>query len=129
MGRNKENISSNDTEFVGLLGGVPHTVRGSLWNYDMQLTITHRFTACTACSAPVITEYKNRGLSFVIDACNVPNYLEKLSGLEQILKRTDLDEVRVYNDIFICTRMLLISLYIYYYVFLLNRSCVTLWII
>ncbi|XP_031846496.1 autophagy-related 7 isoform X2 [Nomia melanderi] len=93
MGRNRENISTNDTDFAGLLGGVPHTVRGSLWNYDMQLTITHRFTACTACSAPVIAEYKNRGLSFVMDACNVPNYLEKLSGLEQILKRTDLDEL------------------------------------
>ncbi|KZC09192.1 PREDICTED: ubiquitin-like modifier-activating enzyme ATG7 [Dufourea novaeangliae] len=93
MGNNRENMSPSDTELVGLLGGVPHTIRGSLWNYDTQLTITHRFTSCTACSAPVIAEYKNRGLSFVLDACNVPNYLEKLSGLEEILKRPDLDEL------------------------------------
>ncbi|XP_076167795.1 autophagy-related 7 isoform X2 [Ptiloglossa arizonensis] len=93
MGNNRDNINSNNTELVGLLGGVPHTIRGSLWNYDMQLTITHRFTSCTACSVPVITEYKNRGLSFVLDACNIPNYLEKLSGLEEILKRSDLDEL------------------------------------
>lgn len=95
MGNNRDNINSNNTELVGLLGGVPHTIRGSLWNYDMQLTITHRFTSCTACSVPVITEYKNRGLSFVLDACNIPNYLEKLSGLEEILKRSDLDEVYI----------------------------------
>ncbi|CAD1478575.1 unnamed protein product, partial [Heterotrigona itama] len=88
----RDNISPSDTELVGLLGCVPHTIRGSLWNYDTHLTITHRFTSCTACSVPVIKEYKNRGLSFVLDACNVPNYLEKLSGLEQILKRPDLDE-------------------------------------
>ncbi|XP_012150502.2 autophagy-related 7 [Megachile rotundata] len=93
VGNNRDSISQNDTELVGLLGCVPHTIRGSLWNYDMQLTITHRFTACTACSVPVITEYKNRGLSFVLDACNVPNYLENLSGLEQILKRSDIEDL------------------------------------
>ncbi|XP_043258889.1 ubiquitin-like modifier-activating enzyme atg7 isoform X2 [Colletes gigas] len=93
MGNNRDNISPNHTELFGLLGGVPHTIRGSLWNYDMQLTITHRFTSCTACSVPVITEYRNRGLSFVLDACNIPNYLEKLSGLEELLKRPDLDEL------------------------------------
>ncbi|XP_076300263.1 autophagy-related 7 isoform X2 [Lasioglossum baleicum] len=93
MGNNRETINSSDAELAGLLGGVPHTIRGSLWNYDMQLTITHRFTSCTACSLPIVTEYKNRGLSFVLDACNVPNYLEKLSGLEQLLKRPDLDEL------------------------------------
>lgn len=97
MGNNRDNMSSNDSELVGLLGGVPHTIRGSLWNYDMQLTITHRFTSCTACSVPVISDYKNRGLSFVLDACNVPNYLEKLSGLEQILRRPDLDEVYIHS--------------------------------
>ena len=93
MGNNRDNSSSNESELIGLLGGVPHTIRGSLWNYDMQLTITHRFTSCTACSVPVIEEYKNRGLAFVLDACNVPNYLEKLSGLERILSRPDLDEL------------------------------------
>ncbi|XP_071874858.1 autophagy-related 7 isoform X1 [Bombus fervidus] len=93
VGNSRDNISPSDTELVGLLGCIPHTIRGSLWNYDTQLTITHRFTSCTACSVPIITEYKNRGLSFVLDACNIPNYLEKLSGLEQILKRPDLDEL------------------------------------
>ncbi|XP_006564569.1 ubiquitin-like modifier-activating enzyme atg7 isoform X2 [Apis mellifera] len=93
VGNSRDNINSNDAKLVGLLGCVPHTIRGSLWNYDTQLTITHRFTSCTACSVPVIIEYKNRGLSFVLDACNIPNYLEKLSGLEEILKRPDLDEL------------------------------------
>lgn len=78
---------------VGLLGGVPHTIRGSLWSYDTRMTVTHRFPACTACSTPSIEEYRKRGTDFILDACNEPNYLERLTGLEDLLKRPDLDEV------------------------------------
>lgn len=78
---------------IGLLGGVPHTIRGSLWSYETRLTVTHRFSACTACSTPLIEEYRNRGFDFILDACNEPNYLERLTGLEDLLKRPDLDEV------------------------------------
>lgn len=121
MGNNRDNSSSNESELIGLLGGVPHTIRGSLWNYDMQLTITHRFTSCTACSVSVIEEYKNRGLGFVLDACNVPNYLEKLSGLERILSRPDLDEVHIFNE----GRMIIV---IHIFVTFSDFSCVMPWI-
>ncbi|XP_018302720.1 ubiquitin-like modifier-activating enzyme atg7 isoform X2 [Mycetomoellerius zeteki] len=86
----RENI---DNPLIGLLGGVPHTIRGSLWGHEMKLTVTHRSPFCTACSTPLIKEYRHRGFAFVLDACNIPNYLEKLSGLEEILKRPDLDEL------------------------------------
>ncbi|TGZ57334.1 Ubiquitin-like modifier-activating enzyme atg7 [Temnothorax longispinosus] len=86
----RENV---DNPLVGLLGGVPHTIRGSLWGNEMKLTVTHRSPFCTACSTPLIEEYQQRDFAFVLDACNVPNYLEKLSGLEEILKRPDLDEL------------------------------------
>lgn len=78
---------------VGLLGGVPHTIRGSLWSYETKLTVTHRFPACTACSTPLIEEYRKRGFDFILDACNEPNYLERLTGLDDLLKRPDLDEL------------------------------------
>ncbi|XP_012257942.2 ubiquitin-like modifier-activating enzyme atg7 [Athalia rosae] len=78
---------------VGLLGGVPHTIRGSLWGYETRLTVTHRFPACTACSTPLIEEYHKRGVDFILDACNEPNYLEHLTGLDDLLKRPDLDEL------------------------------------
>lgn len=84
---------SKESPSYGLLGGVPHTIRGSLWNHEMLLTVTHRFPSCTACSAPIIAEYRERGTDFVLDACNQPNYLERLSGLDDLLKRPDLDEV------------------------------------
>ncbi|KYM82863.1 Ubiquitin-like modifier-activating enzyme atg7 [Atta colombica] len=86
----RENV---DNPLIGLLGGVPHTIRGSLWGHEMKLTVTHRSPFCTACSTPLIKEYQHRGFAFVLDACNTPNYLEKLSGLEEILKRPDLDEL------------------------------------
>lgn len=85
--------SSEQSSCKGLLGAVPHTIRGSLWNHEMRLTITHRFPSCTACSIPLINEYRNRGFDFVLDACNQPNYLERIAGLEDLFKRPDLDEV------------------------------------
>ncbi|XP_035721250.1 ubiquitin-like modifier-activating enzyme atg7 isoform X2 [Vespa mandarinia] len=91
----KNNVNSNikDNALEGLLGDIPHTIRGSLWGYESYLTITHRFFSCTACSIPLISEYQKRGFEFILDACNIPNYLEKLCGLEELLKRPDLDEL------------------------------------
>lgn len=86
--------SKESAETMGLLGGVPHTLRGSLWSHEMRLTVTQRFPSCTACSTPVIDEYLRTGFDFVLNACNQPNYLEKLAGLEELLKRPDLDEVK-----------------------------------
>ncbi|XP_046424103.1 ubiquitin-like modifier-activating enzyme ATG7 [Neodiprion fabricii] len=77
----------------GLLGGVPHTIRGSLWNYETHLTVTHRFPACTACSTPLINEFRKKGFDVILNACNEPNYLEHLTGLNDLLKRPDLDEL------------------------------------
>ncbi|XP_043285450.1 ubiquitin-like modifier-activating enzyme ATG7 isoform X2 [Venturia canescens] len=94
MDDNRERYHASEKEnCIGLLGGVPHTIRGSLWSHEMRLTITHRFPSCTACSVPLIGEYRKRGFSFILDACNEPNYLEKLAGLEDLLKRPDLDEL------------------------------------
>lgn len=96
MDDNRERYQTSEKEScVGLLGGVPHTIRGSLWSHEMRLTITHRFPSCTACSVPLITEYRTRGFLFILDACNQPNYLEKIAGLEDLLKRPDLDEVSI----------------------------------
>lgn len=97
MTADDDNCENSDDPLVGLLGGMPHTIRGSLWSHEMKLTVTHRFPSCTACSTPLIKEYQQRGFDFILDACNVPNYLENLSGLEEILKRSDLDEVYINN--------------------------------
>jgi hypothetical protein len=94
MDDSKEQSRSSIEVGIGLLGGVPHTVRGSLWSYDSRLTVTHRFPSCTACSEPIVAEYRKRGCDFVLDSCNQPNYLERLSGLEEMLKGSELDEVR-----------------------------------
>jgi len=101
MNEDSNNSRKNIDNAVGLLGGVPHTIRGSLWCHEMVLTVTHRFPLCTACSVPLIKEYRQRGFAFILDACNVPNYLAKLSGLEEILNRPHLDEVCVQKDEFL----------------------------
>ena len=100
MADNRDRYHPNEKEnCVGLLGGVPHTIRGSLWSHETRLTITHRFPSCTACSIPLITEYRTRGFDFILDACNQPNYLEKLAGLEALLNRSDIEEVSTKNQI------------------------------
>ncbi|XP_015603035.1 ubiquitin-like modifier-activating enzyme atg7 [Cephus cinctus] len=93
MDSSRDSYSNKEITEEGLLGGLPHTIRGSLWSHEMRLTITHRFSSCTACSTPLINEYRSRGSDFILDACNQPNYLERLAGLEELLKRPDLDEL------------------------------------
>lgn len=97
--KNIADFNVKEDKLEGLLGGVPHTIRGSLWGYDSYLTITHRFSSCTACSIPLIREYQKRGLDFILDACNIPNYLEQLSGLEELLRRPGLDELCYAMDV------------------------------
>lgn len=93
MAQNRDSELNSESQLTGLLGGVPHTIRGYLWNYKTQLTVTHRFPSCTACSAPLIQEYRDRGFQFVLDACHKSTYLERLSGLQEILNRPGLDEL------------------------------------
>lgn len=94
MGNNADDHEENASDpLEGVLGGIPHTIRGSLWGHEMKLMVTYKFPSCTACSTPLIKEYRERGFDFILDACNVPNYLVRLSGIEEILKRPDLDEV------------------------------------
>lgn len=110
--RDQASMNKNNSS-IGLLGGIPHTIRGSIWGHEMRLTITHRFPSCTACSYSVINEYKKRRFLFVLDACNQPNYLERLAGLEELLKSTDFDEV-IILIIFKYFIFILIYFYLFY---------------
>ncbi|XP_015176882.1 PREDICTED: ubiquitin-like modifier-activating enzyme atg7 isoform X1 [Polistes dominula] len=97
---NKNNVNSNfnGNTLEGLLGAIPHTIRGSIWSFESFLTVTHRFSSCAACSLPLMLEYKKRGFQFILDACNIPNYLEKLCGLEELLNDSDLDKLCNFLD-------------------------------
>ncbi|XP_031488661.1 ubiquitin-like modifier-activating enzyme atg7 [Nymphaea colorata] len=65
---------------------LPHQIRGSLSQFSQFTLIGHASNICTACSATVVSEFKNRGMDFVLEAINHPTYLEDLTGLTELIK-------------------------------------------
>ncbi|CAN6444283.1 unnamed protein product [Victoria cruziana] len=67
-------------------GVLPHQIRGSLSQFSQFTLIGHASSSCTACSATVVSEFKKRGMDFVIEAINHPTYLEDLTGITELIK-------------------------------------------
>ncbi len=55
----------------GVLGAVPHMVRGQLHGFQQTLMQGAAFSQCTACSERAVREYRRRGWHFVLDALKV----------------------------------------------------------
>ena len=71
------------------LGQVPHMIRGDVASYQMVVPKPlPAFTQCSACCSPCISEYRDKGLSFVEDICNDldGSVLEKVCGLDLLKK-------------------------------------------
>ncbi|KAK7258209.1 hypothetical protein RIF29_32733 [Crotalaria pallida] len=68
------------------LGILPHQIRGSLSLFSQMTLIGHSSSSCTACCHTVVSEYRNRGLEFILEAINHPTYLEDLTGLTELMK-------------------------------------------
>lgn len=68
------------------LGILPHQIRGSLSQFSQMTLVGHSSSSCTACCSIVVSEYRNRGLDFVLQAINHPTYLEDLTGLTELMK-------------------------------------------
>jgi ubiquitin-like modifier-activating enzyme ATG7 len=69
------------------LGTLPHQIRGHLPTYQNVLVHGQAFPQCTACSEKILTEYRNHGIEFILNALKEPSYLEKLTGLDKLLEQ------------------------------------------
>ncbi|KAL0398478.1 UNVERIFIED_CONTAM: Ubiquitin-like modifier-activating enzyme atg7 [Sesamum radiatum] len=78
--------SSSDSGCEQPLGVLPHQIRGSLSQFSQMTLVGHASTSCTACSSTVVSEYRKRGLDFILQAINHPTYLEDLTGLTELMK-------------------------------------------
>ncbi|XP_010279100.1 PREDICTED: ubiquitin-like modifier-activating enzyme atg7 [Nelumbo nucifera] len=68
------------------LGILPHQIRGSLSQFSQMTLVGHSSNSCTACCSTVISEYRKRGMDFILQAINHPTYLEDLTGLTELMK-------------------------------------------
>lgn len=68
------------------LGILPHQIRGSLSQFSQMTLVGHSSNSCTACCSTVVSEYRKRGMEFILQAINHPTYLEDLTGLTELKK-------------------------------------------
>ncbi|CAO2179219.1 unnamed protein product [Urochloa humidicola] len=78
-------IAGMETEHQ--LGLLPHQLRGSLPNCVLSMELGNSSGNCTACSAVVLSEYRKRGLDFVMQAISCPTYLKDLTGISDLKRR------------------------------------------
>ncbi|CAM9390652.1 unnamed protein product [Laminaria digitata] len=75
------------------LGALPHQVRGFIASFTTVTPSALAFDRCTACSAPVVAAHRSDGWEFVEKACQSPQVLEEVSGLEELRKGLDAVDV------------------------------------
>ncbi|KAL1324715.1 hypothetical protein HN51_034869 [Arachis hypogaea] len=68
------------------LGILPHQIRGSLAQFSQMTLVGYSSPSCTACCDTVLSEYRNKGMEFILQAINHPTYLEDLTGLTELMK-------------------------------------------
>nr|GEX03764.1 ubiquitin-like modifier-activating enzyme atg7 [Tanacetum cinerariifolium] len=87
--------SGSDEQPLGIL---PHQIRGALSQFSQMILVGHSSNSCTACCPTVVSEYRKRGLDFVLQAINHPTYLEDLTGLTELMKSANSFELDWDNE-------------------------------
>ncbi|KAH8915769.1 ubiquitin-like conjugating enzyme [Atractiella rhizophila] len=83
-----------------VLGEVPHQIRGYLAQFN-NLKITGRaYDRCTACSDYVLKAYEEKGWEMLEKAFGENEYLEKLTGLDELKKESEkvLEEMEEWDE-------------------------------
>ncbi|XP_053687462.1 ubiquitin-like modifier-activating enzyme ATG7 [Sabethes cyaneus] len=68
----------------GLLGVLPHSIRGNICNYNHLITATEQFSECIACSKHIMSKYDQDGNAFVMSVLNSSTILEDISGVSKL---------------------------------------------
>lgn len=68
----------------GILGILPHSVRGYLSTFQHILPATERFSQCIACSEKVVDEFRQSGDEFLMKVFDSADYLETITGIDKM---------------------------------------------
>ncbi|XP_055630041.1 uncharacterized protein LOC129770892 isoform X2 [Toxorhynchites rutilus septentrionalis] len=73
----------------GLLGIIPHSIRGNIYDFKYLITATERFSECVACSSHILDMFEQQGNPFVLDVINSSKILEDITGISQLQEGVD----------------------------------------
>uniref|UniRef100_A0A182Q8A0 Ubiquitin-like modifier-activating enzyme ATG7 n=1 Tax=Anopheles farauti TaxID=69004 RepID=A0A182Q8A0_9DIPT len=83
----------------GLLGIIPHSIRGNIGTLQTMITATERYANCVACSASILNRYACDKDEFIINIINGTESLETVAGLNKIMSSMfDEQDVKVSLD-------------------------------
>lgn len=77
------------TPFVHPLGAVPHTIRGTLHDFNNRLVEGKPYDCCSACSERVVGMYEKGPWEFVKRALDERGWVEEMSGLAEVQRRAE----------------------------------------
>nr|XP_026493535.1 ubiquitin-like modifier-activating enzyme ATG7 [Vanessa tameamea] len=87
-----------DPKLQGVLGPIPHSIRGFLHSHQTVLPTCTKFKQCIACSEVVIGKYKEEGLDFLMNVFNSGTYLEDVTGLSELQLTAEMTEILTLSD-------------------------------
>lgn len=65
---------------ASILGTVPHQIRGYLSHFQNMQLVGEAFSACTACSPPILQSVRRDGAAFILRALEEPAHAALVSG-------------------------------------------------
>uniref|UniRef100_A0A182PVR7 Ubiquitin-like modifier-activating enzyme ATG7 n=1 Tax=Anopheles epiroticus TaxID=199890 RepID=A0A182PVR7_9DIPT len=81
----KTDPSGQEQEPEGLLGIIPHSIRGNIYTLQSMVTATERYTNCVACSSSILERYACSKEDFIINVLNGTESLEAIAGLNNMM--------------------------------------------
>ncbi|XP_047505868.1 ubiquitin-like modifier-activating enzyme ATG7 [Pieris napi] len=92
------NITQEDSSIDGVLGPIPHSIRGFLHTYQNVTPTCGKFKQCIACSDIVIANYRNEGIEFLLKVFNSGTYLEEITGLQELHLSAEMADILTFSD-------------------------------
>ncbi|XP_045104852.1 ubiquitin-like modifier-activating enzyme ATG7 isoform X2 [Portunus trituberculatus] len=82
----------------GVLGPVPHSLRGFLGRHQLLTPASTSFDQCSGCCREVLKAYMEEGFEFLLKVFNSTAYLEEVSGLSRLHHCVDDSQVWELSD-------------------------------
>jgi ubiquitin-like modifier-activating enzyme ATG7 len=80
------------------LGIIPQSIRGDLFTFDVNVMYGTSSPLCIGCSEKVVKMYLEDKHSFILNACDNPDFLEDVTGITEMMKKIDVDDVMCFDD-------------------------------